>query len=131
MNNLIKIISLTFYISCYSQTQAEMNQQAYDEFNKADKKLNEVYQNILLDYKSDTIFLKNLKNSQRIWIQFRDAELKMKFPNYPDHIYGSMHPICRAFYLKDLTEKRIKKLEEWLDADNEFDGCDGSVRMKN
>jgi uncharacterized protein YecT (DUF1311 family) len=58
-----------------------MNQQSFDSYDKADKELNNVYKKILEKYKSDTLFIKNLKISQRIWITFRDAELNMKFPD--------------------------------------------------
>ena len=113
----------------YSQTQAEMNKEAYAEFNKADNELNEVYQKILAEYKTDTLFVENLKASQRIWIKFRDAELKMKFPDYPDKIYGSIHPTCRAFYLMELTEKRTESLKIWLNGTEEGDVCNGSVKI--
>lgn len=122
---LILISSFT----CFSQTQAEMNQQAYDEFNKSDKKLNEVYQKIKSIYKSDTLFLQNLQKSQQLWIKFRDAELNMKFPAYPDKNYGSIHPICRASYLIDLTENRINTLQNWVPGIEEGDACSGSVKI--
>ena len=106
-----------------------MNQQAYDEFNKSDKKLNEVYQKVKSIYKTDTFFLKNLKRSQLIWVKFRDAELDMKFPVYPGKNSGSIHPTCRALYLKELTEKRIKTLQNWIAGTEEGDICNGSVKI--
>ena len=129
MKNLLTFIILTFSFSCFSQTQAEMNKEAYAEFNKSDKTLNEIYKTILSEYKSDTIFVQNLKKSQRLWIQFRDAEMEMKFPNYTDKIYGSIHPTCRAFYLKKLTDKRIETLKEWVSGTEEGDVCNGSVKI--
>ena len=106
-----------------------MNKEAYAEFNKADNELNEVYQTILAEYKTDTLFVENLKASQRIWIKFRDAELKMKFPDYSDKIYGSIHPTCRAFYLMELTEKRTESLKVWLNGTEDGDVCNGSVKI--
>ena len=129
MKNLLTFIILTFSFSCFSQTQAEMNKEAYAEFNKSDKILNEIYQTILSEYKSDTIFVENLKKSQRLWIQFRDAEMEMKFPNYSDKTYGSIHPTCRAFYLKEITDKRIETLKEWVTGTEEGDVCNGSVKI--
>lgn len=110
MNKIILSLLLTFSINCFSQTQAEMNQKAYDIYDKADKKLNTVYQQILIKYKSDKLFVENLKKSQRIWITFRDAEMDMKYPNYPNYYHGSIQPTCRAIYLTELTESRIKNL---------------------
>ena len=128
MNKIILLLLLTFSINCFSQTQAEMNQQAYASYNKADKKLNTVYQKILVKYKTDKLFVANLKKSQRIWISFRDAEIDMKYPSYPNQNYGSIHPTCRAVYLTELTESRIKTLTVWLNGIKEGDACSGSVK---
>ena len=128
MDKIILLLLLTFSINCFSQTQAEMNQQAYASYNKADKKLNTVYQKILVKYKTDKLFVTNLKKSQRIWISFRDAEMDMKYPNYPNQNYGSIHPTCRAVYLTELTESRIKTLTVWLNGIKEGDACSGSVK---
>lgn len=128
MNKIILLLLLTFSINCFSQTQAEMNQQAYASYNKADKKLNTVYQKILVKYKTDKLFVANLKKSQRIWVSFRDAEIDMKYPNYPNNYYGSIHPTCRAVYLTELTESRIKTLTVWLNGIKEGDACAGSVK---
>ncbi|MBA9075957.1 lysozyme inhibitor LprI family protein [Rufibacter quisquiliarum] len=125
---LIFFLFLTGY--CFGQTQAEMNRQAYADYQKADKELNEVYQKILTDYKSDTAFISNLKASQRIWVSFRDAELKMKYPEREPGHYGSIHAICRAAFLEELTSERIKKLRVWLTGVKETDACTGSVKEK-
>ena len=129
MNRILFILFLTFNLSCFSQTQAEMNKEAYAEFNESDKRLNEIYKTILSEYKTDTIFVENLKKSQRIWLKFRDAEMEMKYPNYPEKIYGSIHPTCRAFYLKELTDKRIETLNIWIGGTEEGDVCNGSVKI--
>lgn len=128
MIKISTLIILTISINCFAQTQTEMNQQAYDKFNKSDKKLKGIYQTILSEYRRDTIFIQNLKKSQRIWIQFRDAEMEMKYPKYPDKTYGSIQPTCRAFYLKDLTDKRIETLKSWISETEEGDVCNGSVK---
>jgi len=130
---LIQISTLLFtlLVTCsYGQTQAEMSNEAYAIYQKADKELNAVYKNMLLKYKSDTEFLKNLKNSQRIWISFRDAELKMKYPEREPGFYGSIHPMCRAIYLEKLTQERTVTLREWLKEVAEGDDCSGSIQTK-
>lgn len=129
MKKLFTFIILTFSLNCFSQTQAEINKEAYAEFNKSDKVLNEIYQTILSKYKLDATFVTNLKKSQRLWLEFRDAEMEMKFPNYTDVIYGSIHPTCSAFYLRELTEKRIESLKEWVGGTEEGDACNGSVKI--
>ena len=131
MNRLVIILFLTLNFNCFSQTQAEMNKEAYAAFNKTDNELNQVYQKILTEYKTDTLFVENLIASQRIWIKFRDAELKMKFPEYQNKNYGTIHPICRAFYLLELTENRTKTLKEWLKGIDGLDACNGSVKIND
>jgi uncharacterized protein YecT (DUF1311 family) len=115
---------LIFQLS-FSQTQAEMNIEAYANFQKADSVLNTTYKKIQIAFKTDITFLKALKKAQLTWIKFRDAELEMKYPNREPFYYGSMHPMCRAIYLQELTEERTKKLTLWLNI-NEDDGCGGT-----
>ena len=127
------ILSLVFCFFCFfgfSQTQAELNTMQYDSYKKTDKKLNEVYQAILKAYKSDTEFIKNLRTSQRIWITFRDAEVKVKYPDREDGYYGSIHPLCVSLYLEELTLDRISTLNLWLKGSEEGDACSGSINVK-
>ena len=127
------ILSLVFCFFCFfgfSQTQAELNTMQYDSYKKTDKKLNEMYQAILKEYKSDTEFIKNLRTSQRIWITFRDAEVKVKYPDREDGYYGSIHPLCVSLYLEELTLDRISTLNLWLKGSEEGDACSGSINVK-
>ena len=114
----------------WAQTQAEMSRQAYEDYHQVDQELNDVYQQILNLYRSDTAFIQHLKSSQRIWIQFRDAELGVKYPEKSSEIYGSIHPICRAGYLSELTQEGIDRLKKWIEGSWEGDVCAGSVRIK-
>jgi len=129
----ILFLSLFFFavIVSFGQTQLELNQTAYADFQKADKELNTAYQTILKEYKKDTAFVKNLKIVQKIWIQFRDAEMKMKYPDREKGYYGSIQPMCWSMYLKELTEERTKKLKNWLVSSDEGDVCSGSIKAKN
>jgi uncharacterized protein YecT (DUF1311 family) len=113
------------------QSQGEMNQDAAKSYQKADKKLNDVYQRILKEYKEDTAFIKNLKAAQKIWIQFRDAEMKAKYPDREDAYYGSVQPMCWYLYKTELTERRTEKLKVWLTGIEEGDVCSGSVKTKD
>ena len=128
------ILAILICFSCsigFAQTQLEMNQQANDSYKKVNKELNEIYKQILTEYKTDTVFIKNLKSSQRIWITFRDAELKVKYPERETEYYGSIHPVCVANYLEKLTRERINTLKVWITGIEEGDCCSGSVKMNN
>jgi len=129
------IISILFWvvttISCFSQTQSEMNIDSYESYEEADKELNSIYQKILIEYNSNNQFIEKLKKAQRIWISYRDAELEMKFPIKEKRMnYGNLYPMCRSHYLKSITTERIKKLRVWLDGIEEGEVCIGSVKMK-
>lgn len=116
---------------CLGQTQGDINQEAKNNYQKSEEEINSVYQNILKQYSSDIVFIKNLKTAQRLWIQFRDAEMKMKFPDRSEGYYGSVQPMCWYSYMTALTKDRTKTLNIWLTGIEEGDICSGSVNTKN
>jgi uncharacterized protein YecT (DUF1311 family) len=111
-----------------SQTQAEMNEEANKNYKKADKELNTVYNAVLREYKTDTAFIKNFKKAQRLWVQFRDAQMDAKYP-HPNE-YGSIFPTCYYTELQELTNERTKQIRIWLTGIEEGDLCSGSVKLK-
>jgi uncharacterized protein YecT (DUF1311 family) len=126
------IFSILFFLSidaCNGQTQLEMNEMAMNEYYKADKALNAVFLKIIKEYRKDLIFVNNLRDAQKIWIKFRDAEMKMKYPERKAGYYGSIHPVCLYNYLTILTDERTKKLKTWLAGVNEGDSCSGSIKV--
>lgn len=127
---LMTLLILTISNKIVGQTQVEMNQEAQRQYLKSDKVLNMVYNKILKEYKSDAEFIKNFKIAQRIWVQFRDAEMKSKFPDREPGYYGSIHPFCWSVYKSELTEERTKKLKIWLTGIQEGDACAGSTKIK-
>jgi len=131
----MKQIITTFFIiantlTSFSQTQLEMNQEINGRYLNADKELNSIYNQILIEYQNDTNFIEKLKSSQRLWIKFRDAELEMKFPEPDKRYYGSMYPMCVSGYLEQLTTERTKKLKEWLKRVPDGEGCSGSIKYR-
>ncbi len=115
---------------CFGQALTEMNENTNKGFQKADKELNAVYQKILTAYSKDVPFTKNLKSAQRIWVRFRDAEMKTKYPDRKEGYYGTVQPMCWNIYKTALTEERITKLKVWLSGIEEGDVCAGSVKIK-
>ena len=131
MKALLLLIIFYFSLSfSFAQTQLEMDSIQSNNFVKADSELNHMYQRILNDYKDDTAFVKNLVASEKIWIQFRDAEMKMKYPDRKPGYYGTVQPMCWSIYLTRLTLDRIATLNIWLEGIDEGDVCAGSVRVK-
>ncbi|MDB5200956.1 MAG: hypothetical protein JWQ27_365 [Ferruginibacter sp.] len=115
----------------FAQTQAEMNQDAQKAYKRSEAEINTVYQQILKAYSDDQLFIKNLRAAQRLWIQFRDAEMKAKFPARPGNYYGSVFPTCWSNYMKALTDERIAKLKTWLEPVPEGEVCGGSVNRNH
>ncbi len=126
MKQFLVVLMTLFCTIAYSQTQSQMNMSAADSYQEVDTELNRVYQIILTEYKDDAEFINNLRTSQRLWIQFRDAEVKVKYPNRGD--YGSSHSMCVAGYLAELTQERTQTLQTWLNGYEEGDLCNGSVK---
>jgi len=126
---IILMLFLIATFSAYSQTQIELNNKAKVGYEKSDKELNQVYQKIIQVYKSDTVFLKTMREAQKQWIKFRDAQLKMKYPPYPNADESTL-PMCRYYYLEELTNARIKDLKRWIDGVEEGDVCSGSIKLK-
>ena len=131
MKKIISIITLVLItIFSFSQTQGQLNDDAQNEFEKADKELNKIYNTILKSYRSDTVFIKNLKRSQKLWVQLRDVEMIVKFPDREHKYYGSVLPMCWSLYKEELTRRRINELSVWLNGVEEGDVCTGSVKIK-
>ena len=111
------------------QTQGEMNGESSSGLKNAEKELKTVYERILVEYKQDTEFIKNLKESQDLWTKLRDAELKTKFPDREPGYYGSVQPMCISDYLTELTNDRIKRLQTWLTGTEEGGVCSCSIKI--
>jgi uncharacterized protein YecT (DUF1311 family) len=115
---------------CMAQTQLELNANAKTKYESTDKELKKVYSDILKEYNTDTVFIKNLKKSQSLWAQIRNTEMKLKYPDRSSGYYGSVQPMCWWIYKEELTRQRIKFLKSWLDGVEEGDVCNGSVKIK-
>jgi uncharacterized protein YecT (DUF1311 family) len=124
---LILPMSIT---NAFAQTQAETEKQAIAEYKQSEKELNKIYNLVLKTYAKDTIFIKKLKESQRIWTASRDADIELIFVDHkvdPSE-YGIMLPVCKAWELKDMTDERTDFLNQWIEG---IDGtsCEGSRKV--
>ena len=56
----------------------------------------------------------------------------MKYPKEDKGFYyGSSYRMCVNYYLAELTSKRIKTLNQWIDGTEEGDVCSGSIRTSS
>ena len=118
-NNMKKVAILLLIIftstGLSAQTQTELNIQSSNSYKKVDNELGIVYQQILKKYSKNTKFINYLRASERLWIQFRDAEVKMMFPADDTRMaYGSMYPLLYYGLLEELTKSRLKELKLWV-----------------
>jgi uncharacterized protein YecT (DUF1311 family) len=95
--------------SALAQTQSEMNAQAHADAAKADAQLNRVYKQVLATQDDEGKRL--LKEAQRAWVLFRDAESASAADEARG---GSMAPLLEFGAKARLTEERIKQLKERL-----------------
>jgi len=131
MKQIISISILIFgSFFSFAQNQNELNIDAHNQFKRADEELRQVYSKIINEYKKDTVFIKNFKKSQRLWIQFRDAEMNVKYSESEKKYYGSVWPMCWSLYKTELTTRRINELKVWINGVEEGDVCAGSVKIK-
>jgi uncharacterized protein YecT (DUF1311 family) len=108
-------------------TQDEETKAAIKEYKMVESELNQVFSKVLTVYKADVEFIKNIKESQDLWVKFRAAELKAKFPE--GRAYGSVYTMCVNDLLTAMTNERITTLKLWLKGTYQGDVCSGSVRI--
>ena len=129
------IIACTLLVACsltagLAQTQGEMNDQACNKYKKADAELNKVYRQVLSENKADVLFVSKLKNAQRAWVAYRDAQLEALYPAANPQEYGSVYPMCHCEAMTELARQRTKELQRWVDGVKEGDVCAGSVKIR-
>src|SRR3546814_3037933 len=101
-------------------------------FRKADDSLQHVYNHVQEEYSSNQDFIRQLKKSQALWKEMRDADMLMRFPKKDENpnFYGSVFSKCYYIIATDYTNHRIDYLNQWLKGIPEGDFCSGSIRFK-
>ncbi len=119
--------------ACYdtAKTQLDLNNCAALELKNADDELNVVYKEIAKRNVDDKVFLDRLKEAQRAWLKFRDAELEALFPEADKQSrYGSSYSMCYAQWKAKITEERTQQLKKWITGVREGEVCSGSLPVK-
>ncbi len=118
----MKIIKLKFLLSfllfgichCLSaQTQSEMNNEAYKNYEKADLEMNKVYKKLLngLNKTEKEMLIK----TQKDWLKFRDSNCEFEAE---ENEGGSIKPMVWAMCLEEKTKTRIKDLKASINSRN-------------
>jgi uncharacterized protein YecT (DUF1311 family) len=96
------------------QTQAEMTQQADEDFEKADEKMSAAYRKF--KGMQDEDGAAKLKTAQKAWLAYRDAEATFEAaPNKGGSIYSMVYDGVR----QRITEARTKELVDLINEANE------------
>lgn len=106
----VLLVSSTTII--FSQSQSELNAQASSEYLQADKKLNQVYKQVMNNLSAPEI--KAFISSQKAWITYRDLECKFEAIGNEG---GSMYSMVFSSCMTDITKKRTQELKEILNTE--------------
>ncbi|MGO3843685.1 MAG: lysozyme inhibitor LprI family protein [Alcaligenes pakistanensis] len=106
---------------CDSLTdQSAINQCVNNEYKSTDAELNKLYKEISTRLKDDGDNLKALRNAQRAWVSFRDAECD--FAAFKTQ-GGSVHPMLITSCRNELTQTRVKDFKTYLSCQEGDLGC--------
>jgi uncharacterized protein YecT (DUF1311 family) len=115
-----------------AKNQGGVNDCGKQDADAADRTLNTTYRSIIKKYADQPLFVERLREAQRAWVRFRDAQIAMRFPVAPQQDpkgdYGSAYPTCYGMYKAELTRQRTKELSLWLSGIEEGDVCSGSIK---
>jgi uncharacterized protein YecT (DUF1311 family) len=102
---ILLILFVALGPACKAQTQSEMNEEAFGDYQKADAELNAVYKEIIKDASEKQ--KKLLVQAQKDWIKFRDSKCAYEASIYEG---GSMQPMVRYSCLEETTKARTEDL---------------------
>lgn len=91
------------------QTQSEMNACAGLSYQQADKRLNQVYQQLVP--KLPSVRRQKLTSAQQAWIKFRDSNCAFQRSEVEG---GSMAPMIYSSCLAEMTKQRTEQLEAYI-----------------
>jgi uncharacterized protein YecT (DUF1311 family) len=105
-----------------AMAQSEMNRCADEDARAADAELDHVYQDLLSKTKDDANATKKLRDAQRAWVAFRDAQLEALYPAQDkQREYGTIYPMCFAIVATTMAKERTAQLRRML---QDKDPCD-------
>lgn len=96
-----------------ANTQLELNQCADLSAKAADRKLNQVYQQVRAKYRGEQETL--LLNAEEAWVKFRDASCAFSRSRFAG---GSIAPMVYSNCLTNLTKQQTQELKSYLQEGN-------------
>ncbi|MCC5629778.1 lysozyme inhibitor LprI family protein [Nostoc sphaeroides] len=109
----LREIRLVQRVNCNNaQTQTAINECAKLSYQRADKKLNRAYQQLLPTL--ETSRKQKLIAAQLAWLKFRDTNCEFERSRYDG---GSIAPSIYFGCLENITKVRTQELQEYLKSD--------------
>jgi len=104
-----------------ANTQRDMDECAAAALTEADRQLNATYQAVLKKWAAFPSMTAKLRQAQRNWLTYRDADIAARFAN-ADHdqavgAAGTAYPMARNLYQAGLVFERTARLCEFLRGD--------------
>lgn len=103
-----------------AQDQASMRVCAGQAFQASDAKLNKLFHEIRQRFGDDADTRHLLRDAERAWISFRDAECSFAASGVSG---GSAYPMTYDLCLADLTQQRIAAFEGYLSCEEGDMSC--------
>ncbi|MGA7674103.1 MAG: lysozyme inhibitor LprI family protein [Rhizomicrobium sp.] len=102
-------------------TQNDMNICADKDYQAADKKLNDVYRQVMAAL-DDAGYQAKLKIAEKAWLQYRDTECTFEVAQNEG---GTIYPLVYSGCVTRLTDARTKELRAYLACWKNADKCGG------
>jgi uncharacterized protein YecT (DUF1311 family) len=126
----ISLMSLFLVFCIKAQSQREMTAKACDSSKKAENKMNQMYRQIIQEYKEDTVFVEKFKKSQDAWLVYREAQIEAISPTRSETARGSAYPMCSCMLEEYYISQRIKEFQPWLQGEECCDVCGESYKIR-
>ncbi|WP_435892823.1 lysozyme inhibitor LprI family protein [Oceaniferula spumae] len=104
---ILSICLLSTAAICNAQSNPELKQNAYEQYQNSDKAMNIAYQKLMSVLTEDG--KKKLRLSQRAWVAFRDAEADFDSHHFGEGKFGALE---RLGSMNLRTQERTRKLLE-------------------
>ncbi|ACP53039.1 MAG: lysozyme inhibitor LprI family protein [Rickettsia africae] len=111
--------------------QGDMNYCVAAEYKKVDKKLNQIYQEILKHISDKREQVNLLKKSPNLWIKYRDADCEFRsFGVYGGSVYPMILLMCLTSYRKNRRAYK-KEFEAMLKCEEGNLSCPFIIKTQN
>ncbi|MGN6228810.1 lysozyme inhibitor LprI family protein [Dyella sp. KULCS107] len=95
-------------------SQYDINQCAGKVGKAADQELNATYQAVLKKWAAYPDMINKLRQAQRAWLSYRDADLAARFAGSDGPSRGTAYPAAYALYQASLERERTARLCSYL-----------------